>query len=208
MFKAMLKKKAVVFALLAVLIGLTGGLIYVVASAGSASDPLVSLSYIEEIFKPAIMAVVDERVAAIEADYTGGLQPLMDQYLVAIEEKLSVLNIDTTDLLQSPSFMAMVEEAVREKLRMTSVTPASGSEVFALVSLNAGQKIVAQPGCEIVLRSGSATAAGTLINVSRGGTAAGTALAANTMYLTGASGSGMTATAACTVMVRGVYSVN
>ena len=160
MFKAMLKKKAVVFALLAVLIGLTGGLIYVVASAGSASDPLVSLSYIEEIFKPAIMAVVDERVAAIEADYTGGLQPLMDQYLVAIEEKLSVLNIDTTDLLQSPSFMAMVEEAVREKLRMTSVTPASGSEVFALVSLNAGQKIVAQPGCEIVLRSGSATAGG------------------------------------------------
>ena len=63
----MKKTSRIVAAVLAVLIGLT---IVVVSAYDSSEDPLVSLSYLNDIFKDQILAIVDNRIDGLRADVT------------------------------------------------------------------------------------------------------------------------------------------
>ena len=79
---------------------------------------------------------------------------------------------------------------------------------FTELSLSAGQTLKCALGGELLLRTGSAKALGTLADTTSGSTVADAAgLTANHLYLAAAENSGMTASGACTVLVSGSYIV-
>lgn len=93
-----------------------------------------------------------------------------------------------------------------------SGSASAGSSLFEVVSLTQGQKVVGGAGCEMMLRSGSATCTAAnnpgLIDLTGGSELnAGAAVASNHLYLTVEGSGGMTAATASTVLVRGSYTV-
>lgn len=89
----------------------------------------------------------------------------------------------------------------------------SASSVFSVVTVKAGQQLLGSTGCELLLRSGSATcvaaSAPGLVDSTDGSTlAAGGAVQPNHLYLITADGRGLKATADATVMVRGSYTIS
>ncbi|MEG1633053.1 MAG: hypothetical protein RR314_03270 [Oscillospiraceae bacterium] len=83
---------------------------------------------------------------------------------------------------------------------------AGATGTFKVVTLASGNTLTGSAGCEILYRSGSAAAVGTLVDVSAGSALnAGSALTANHLYMTSASGDGVKASGAVTLLVRGTY---
>ena len=86
------------------------------------------------------------------------------------------------------------------------------SSVFSVVTLSAGQSLQGSVGCELLLRSGSATCVASsapgLID-STGGTTlpGGSAVEPNHLYLVTADGRGIRASTDVTVLVRGGYTI-
>ena len=77
---------------------------------------------------------------------------------------------------------------------------------FAELSLSAGQTVQCSTGTELVLRSGSAQAAGKLLDTTAGSeTGSGSALLANHLYMAAEDGSGLTASGSATVLISGSY---
>jgi len=82
------------------------------------------------------------------------------------------------------------------------------TETYTLVSLGSGETLTGAVGCEILLRSGAASAVNALADTSAGTTAAsGAAIAANHLYMVTAAGAGIKASGATQVLVRGEFSV-
>lgn len=80
--------------------------------------------------------------------------------------------------------------------------------VFKSVTLAQGQKLVCTAGTELLPRSGSMKALGSLVNTTAGAPLSdGNSLTANNLYIVSTSGSGITATDSVTVLVNGSYSV-
>jgi hypothetical protein len=120
-----------------------------------------------------------------------------------------------TDKL-TPDLMAQVDkrlDALRAALeeRFTGLLKAQGSvksETYTLVSLSSGQTLTGDVGCEILLRSGAATAVNALADTSAGSAAgAGTSITANHLYLVTAAGAGRKASASTQLLVRGAFTV-
>lgn len=89
----------------------------------------------------------------------------------------------------------------------------ASSSVFSVVTVKAGQQLLGSTGCELLLRSGSATcvaaSAPGLVDSTEGATlASGGAVQPNHLYLITADGRGLKATADATVMVRGSYTIS
>ena len=95
----------------------------------------------------------------------------------------------------------------------TGQTGISNADRFHVVTLTRGQRLSASVGTEIMLRIGTATAAGSapaLVNYTTGTTlASGNSLTANHMHLVTIEGNGITATAdTVRILVRGVYTIS
>lgn len=102
---------------------------------------------------------------------------------------------------QLAAAMEQLEAAFEEDL-------ANATGTFEVVSLTSGQTLSGGAGCEILFRSGSATAVGSLLDVSAGSSvSSGASLSANHLYMASASGNGVTAGGAVTLLVRGVYTI-
>ncbi|NCB51833.1 MAG: hypothetical protein EOM54_08140 [Clostridia bacterium] len=85
---------------------------------------------------------------------------------------------------------------------------ANATGTFEVVALTNGQTLSGGAGCEILFRSGSATAVGAILDVSTGASvSSGASLTANHLYMTSASGDGVKAGGAVTLLVRGVYTI-
>ena len=100
-----------------------------------------------------------------------------------------------------------------ESLMGTSSGSGTASSVFSVVTVKAGQQLLGSTGCELLLRSGSATcvaaSAPGLVDSTEGSTlASGGAVQPNHLYLITADGRGLKATADATVMVRGSYTIS
>lgn len=79
---------------------------------------------------------------------------------------------------------------------------------FAQVTLSSGQTLTVNTGCELILRSGSGTAVGTLSDVTSGSAlSSGSTLSANHLCVAGANSSGVTASGSVVLLVRGVYTL-
>ena len=194
-------------ALLAALIAV--GFFAIAAEYGTSDDPLVSLSYINNVLSPQISEKVDE----IIAEKTGSLEAELDSKINSISgeisDKISEYTSKSSDELVNDAFIQSVADKVSEKVGATSAT----SSTFALVKLKSGQTITAKVGCEALLRLGSAScvSSGTpgLIDMTTGADlAGGKPLEKNHLYLCTVDGRGIKATSDATLLVRGPYSIS
>ena len=152
---------------------------------GSQADPLVTLSYLNQKATPSILAQVDAKITAREAELNQQLSSVVDGYVKEIEAKLS---------------------------GNSAGQPSTGSSAYQVVNLSAGQTITGGEACEFLLRSGTATCvsdtAPGLVDMTAGTTLAnGGALAANHLYLATIEGRGIKAATDVTLMVRGDYTI-
>ena len=116
-----------------------------------------------------------------------------------------------TDTLE-PSIMGDFDNhlaAAMEQLEFAFEQEMAGAAgVFEVVSLSSGQTLSGNAGCEILFRSGSASAVGALLDVSAGASvSSGTSLTANHLYMTSVSGDGLKAGGSVTLLVRGVFTI-
>ena len=185
------------------------GFIAIAAEYGTSDDPLVSLSYINNVLAPQISEKVDE----IIAEKTDGLGTELDKKVASIsseiDDKISQYTSKSADEIVTDSFVANVAEAVAQKVG----NQGGESATFALVKLTSGQTITAKVGCEVLLRLGTATcvSSGTpgLIDMTTGANlAGGNALEVNHLYLCTVDGRGVKATSNATLLVRGPYTIN
>lgn len=112
-------------------------------------------------------------------------------------------------VLQPKLESELKEQVASAKAQMHSSVPGE----FTELSLSGGQSLRCGAGCQLLLRSGSAAAAGdtgtALLDTTGGsGVGAGAALTANHLYMAAAEGSGLTAgSGGATLMVSGTYSL-
>lgn len=156
------------------------------AVGGSESDPLVTLSYLTQVYTPQMLAEVDKQVTANEQALTDKLNAAIDAYVQKMEAALG----NATG----------------------SGTETGDSGAYTVLSFQAGQVLQPEVGCELLLRFG----AGTLSADSSPGlldTTAGTilenggALTANHLYLTTVADRSITFSAAGKLLVRGSYTL-
>lgn len=203
------KWKAITSAiLLAALV--VAGVLAIAAEYGTSDDPLVSLSYINNVLAPQISEKVDE----IIAEKTGALESELDAKVSSlsgeINDKISEYTSKSSDEIVTDAFVDSVAAKVAEKI---GAAQSSSSSTFTLVKLTSGQTLTAKVGCEILLRIGDATcvSSGTpgLIDMTTGGDlAGGKPLEKNHLYLCTVDGRGVKAASNITILVRGPYSVS
>ena len=154
--------------------------------AGTSSDPLVTLSYLNEKFLPQILSEVDKKTTSREQTLSSKLTEQVKRETQAFEQKYGA-----------------------------SSGNASGGTAasFTVVTLNQGQILYMGVGCEAMLRTGSGVcvAAGNpgLVDETSGtALAGGEALAKNHLYMATVDSRGVQAGANGTkLLVRGGYSV-
>lgn len=154
---------------------------------GSQSDPLITLSYLQEQVLPSILTQTDSKVAARQTELEQKLETVTENYVKEVEGKLSASG-------------------------GTGSGGQSGSSVYEVVTLSAGQTLTGGAACEFLLRSGTATCVSDsspgLVDMTDGSTlAGGGALKANHLYLGTIEGRGVKASTAVTIMVRGRYTI-
>lgn len=140
---------------------------------GSESDPLVTLSYLQQQFTASVLSQVDSQITRAKNDLATQLD---------------------------------------DKIQSGGGSAAPSSSAFETVTLSQGQKLLGAAGCEMMLRSGSASCAAAhdpgLIDLTGGSQLnAGAAVEVNHLYMSAGEGGGMTASAGATVLVRGSYTV-
>ena len=157
--------------------------------AGTSSDPLVTLSYLNEKFLPQILSEVDKKTASRE----------------------QTLSSKLTEQVKSET------QAFEQKYGASSGNASGGTAAsFTVVTLNQGQILYMGVGCEAMLRTGSGVcvAASTpgLIDETSGAALAGglkgLGLQKNHLYMATVDSRGVQASANSTkLLVRGNYSV-
>ena len=185
-------------ALVAVL--MVAGLGVIAAEYGSQSDPLVTLSYIEQVLLPQAKKDVDQQVEDSMEDFEDLLNAKNKDIQKYIDKKLRSFASGDVD-------EALVEEIAA--LILEEGEPSSVSNApWAVITVPAGATVVCEPGVQAVLRSGKASSTAVLVDLSNGeDLTAGKALALNHMYVTDASGEGFFTAQGCTVLISGGYTV-
>jgi hypothetical protein len=116
---------------------------------------------------------------------------------------------DTLEPSIKRDFEGQLNAALEQLERSFEAELAGATGTFTVVTLSSGQTLSGSEGCEILYRSGSASASGSLVDVSSGGTvASGGALTANHLYMASSSGAGVKASSSVTLLVRGTYTIS
>lgn len=113
-------------------VALTLGISVFAAGYDSSEDPLISLSYLTNIFKPEIEKAYKEKVAGLESTVAS-----LENKIAALEQKVS--NAGTTP----PS-------------AETEPSADSSSALYEVIELTTGDQLYAVSACEIILRAGEA----------------------------------------------------
>ena len=146
------------------------------AAAGSESDPLVTLSYLKNVFTAEIQTMVDQSIAVGQEQNKADLESAIQQWDTEVDQSIQ-------DALSS----LMTEE------------PAS----FAPVDMGEGQSVTIEAGCEIIVRSGAPVCSVSLIDQTDGAVlAAGKTLQQNHLYLATETGTFSVPTAVITGKVN------
>lgn len=149
---------------------------------GTQTDPLVSLSYLTSKVTPDILTQVDSKISAREKALTDQLAAAVDTYSKQMEDKLGSSGISGT------------------------------ASAFVVVDVPAGKKLIGGIGCELMLRSGTATcftpSSPGLIDMTDASTLeSGGVLVKNHLYMVTVADRGLAAKEAVKVLVRGSYTI-
>ena len=180
-----MKKRKLRTALCVMLVGtVLAAFVAIAAEAGAQGDPLVTLSYLNDTFLGQLLGKVDSKIGEQNQTIRQELEQRIDQ---AEQEILGQVTGTGT----------------------VSGTTASYHEV----TLSDGQTLYGSAGCEVMLRSGSASCVSEgkstpgLVDISGGGTINhGSALKENHLY-TMTADRGVKASGAVTLLVRGSYTI-
>lgn len=175
-------KRRTVAAVLTLLV--VGGGATVAATQGSQDDPLITLSYLTDVFKPSVLSEVDSEIEETRQDYLDKLDDSVSDYSAQMEDILGGL----------------------------SGNAGQNSAVYSVVDLAQGQKLTGEVGCEIMLRIGTANCVSAsspgLIDTTDGSILEnGKSLLKNHLYLFTVTDRGVTAASAVKLMVRGGYTI-
>ena len=162
------------------------GIAVAAGQQGTQSDPLITLSYLQQQVTPSILSQVDSKISARQTELEEKLTAVTEEYAKEVESKLSASG--------------------------GTGSGQSGSACYEVVTLTAGQTLTGGAACEFLLRSGTATcvsdSAPGLVDMTDGSTLAnGGALKANHLYLGTIEGRGVKASTAVTLLVRGSYTI-
>lgn len=176
--------RAVVLLILAALLNVTFA---VAAEVGSSDDPIVTLSYLRDVYTPDLLKKVD----------------------TTLETRNTELKKDFSLQVQEAK-----EDLASEASGSDAVVIGSSDAAFGLVTLTSGQVLTGDIGCEAMLRVGTASCVSPsspgLIDETSGGTLqSGGALQKNHLYMMTIEGRGLKATAGTVkLLVRGTYTVS
>lgn len=155
--------------------------------AGSESDPLVTLSYLNETFLPQLLGKVDERLEARDKELSSKLDEQVKKDAAALAEQYGA---------------------------NTGATGESDkSDTFTVITLSSGETLYGAVGCEVMLRVGTAncvspSSPGLIDETDASILESGKALTKNHLYMMTIDERGVKATAATTkLLVRGGYSI-
>jgi len=166
---------AAVVLMLAILAGASAATNY-----GSQEDPLVTLSYLEQVFKPQLISEMETSIEAAKQAADSDFS----QKIAAIETAIA----DAPDLVTSAQSYSVVRMAKGEVLK--------GSVGTELMLRIGSANCYAESATGII----DITMAKTLEN--------GNAMQTNHMYMVTIEGRGMTATSDVMVLVRGAYTIS
>ncbi len=145
-------------------------------TAGTQSDPAITLSYIDSVFVPQVLSSVDTKTAdKLGTLYTAALSKLTGTY----ENRAGTIDRN-----------AVVSSVYASVIKKVGLGSASGSytQRFQEISLKKGDVLTGDVGTGIILRAGSAQIAGAagrpVINITLGKDVfPGSAVQANTRYM-------------------------
>lgn len=189
------------------------GYFAIAAEYGSQEDPLVTLSYINNILSPQVMQKLEqelnEKASEVSAEIDTKIKAASDELDMKIEayEAAAANGTISEDLINS------IADAVIVRMQTKDDGEKAKAPVWEVVKVEKGKTVTCSIGCEIVLRLGSATcvSSGTTgpINLTDG-TVLGPnkAYAANNLYLVTIEGRGLYTADGCTVLLCGDYVIN
>ena len=152
---------------------------------GSKDDPLVSLSYINEVLMPKALGDVGEVVEDKTKDYLD----ILDDKIRDFSDEFDVASKD-------PAFI----DKVANKL--------SNQSISKVLNLDSSNILELAMGSEIIVRSGEGTFTNGFVNVTSGqNTTDGVKAMHNNLYLTAEEGQTFTANSKTTVLVFGTYEI-
>ncbi len=177
---------------------MVAGLGVIAAEYGSQSDPLITLSYIEEVLLPDTKEEVDEQIQEALKDYEDLLGDQTKDVEKYIDKKLrSFAAGDVDDALIAEIATAIVQQ-------MDASVPANAP--WAVVDVPAGYTVACEAGVQVILRSGQASCDGALVDLSDGETLTSGNLTANHLYTADAQSRTLTSQG-CTLLIAGSYTV-
>lgn len=176
------------------------GLGAIAAEYGSQSDPLVTLSYIEQVLLPKAKEDVDEQVQEALEDYEDDLSDQTKSIEKYIDKKLRSFASGDVD-------EALVEEIAKVIAEQMDTTTPSNAP-WAVVDVPAGYRVVCETGVQVILRAGQAGCNGSLADLSNGESPAdGSALTANHLYAADGQGNAVFTAQGCTLLISGGYTI-
>jgi len=162
---------------------LAGSVSVLAAVQGGQDNPLVTLSYLKDVFSKTVLQETDQKLTASRAEF----EKKLDSKVTTYSEEMKKLS--------------------------GSSGGAAGGAAFSVVDLSAGQALVGGIGCELMLRVGtaqcqSADSPGLIDSTSGGILENGKSLEKNHLYMMTIDGRSVRAGGdAVKLLVRGTYSI-
>ena len=194
------------------------GYFAIAAEYGSKEDPLVTLSYIEDVLSPATMNTIQQAFDTQKQDFEAQINTKIQTATADMDRIVAEYKNGLAAGTVSQEAIDAIADQVLAKMQADGPSPGATASVennWAVVKVDAGKKLMGGVGCAIILRIGTATctAPGSpgLINLTGGNElGSGGALVANQLYIiTVANERGIVAgSAGCTVLVNGSYTIS
>lgn len=180
-----IKKKLLIGTAVLLIVLITAGVTAVaVSNYGSQSDPLVTLSYLNQTVQPDILEELDDELSVTKTSIASQFDSKINSFTKSVENMIS------------------------------GSGSSDGSSRFVVLTLSNGQTLTCSAGAEIMLRVGTAASYGSnspqLVDETDGSSvsSAGTSLKTNHMYMVTIQGNGIKATSSSVkVLVRGTYTI-
>ena len=181
------------------------GLGAIAAEYGSQSDPLVTLSYIEQVLLPNAQKDVDKSVSSAMDDFEDALSDSDKTIRSYIDKKLRSFASGDVD-------EELVDAIAASVLEHSGGSITAGEVSWSVIQVPAGSTVVCEVGVQAILRVGQAScvSAGTpgLIDLSNGETLEnGGSLASNHLYTASIQGRGIYTAQGCTLLIAGSYTI-
>lgn len=206
-----------VCSVLIVVLLLAGGAA-VAAELGGKDDPLVSLSYIEQLI-PQLNENIEKVISEKVNEFDASLDTKIEEVNKSIDEKISRFEEQYAAGFANQEFIDKVAAALADKGLGGSTGSGEGSGtvagdgyLYTRVDVATGQTLIGEVGTEILWRLGTGVCVSPgspgLIDISTGkDLAANGQLEQNHVYVVTVGDRGFKATSDCRVMIKGPYTI-